>query len=1232
MDEEKILKFWQENKIFEKSLEKPLDSAQGRKGDAFIFYDGPPFATGLPHYGHILAGIIKDAIPRYQTMKGKHIPRKWGWDCHGLPIENLVEKELNLKSKKDIEEYGIGNFNEKARASVFGYRDDWKKIVPRLGRWVDMKDDYKTMDWKYTESIWWVFKTLHDKGLIYEGHKPMHICPRCETPLANFEVNQGYKDIKDVSVTVKFELVDESPSSSSGQAKTYVLAWTTTPWTLPGNVALAINPDIDYVKVKKEDEYYVFAKTRIEEVFKDKEYEIIEEFKGSELVGKSYKPLFPCTEKYIKEKESAPPATPEQAQASDGGRAFKIYGADFVTTEEAVPAGRQGTGVVHIAPAFGEDDMNLGKEKNLPFVQHVGMDGRIASWVTCGGLGGKQVKPKDTEEDKIAHMRTDIAVIQWLQENNKFFSKENITHSYPHCWRCHTPLLNYATSSWFVEVTKIKDKLIANNQKINWVPDHIKDGRFGKWLDGARDWAISRSRFWGAALPVWKCNSCEEIKVIGSIDDIKERIKKSNNKYFVMRHGESESNVLNINSAKFENNHHNVTDKGKEEIKKSAKKLKNLSASGGIDTIFASDLLRTKESAEMVAEIIGIDKKEIIFDERLREVNVGVFDGKTSEEYHSHFSGLEEKFTKTPPKGENLTELKTRITDFLYEIDEKYSGKNILIISHEYPIWCLFAGAEGADTKRAVEMKEAYGEDHGWDFIKTGEIRELDFTPIPHNKNYEIDLHRPYIDEVEIDCNCGGKMKRIEDVFDCWFESGAMPYGQKHYPFDPSSISSQGSANYGAGNKKDAIPPPTNFPAEFIAEGLDQTRGWFYSLLVLSTGLFDKPAYKNVIVNGMILAEDGQKMSKSLKNYPDPMEIVEKYGADALRYYLLSSPATRAEPLSFSEKGVDEVYKKVISRLRNVVSFYELYKDSGRPTIDKYKFENVLDKWIVVRLRQLTNEITEGLNNYELDKATRPIADFVDDLSTWYIRRSRDRFKNQDKDSQDALATTQYVLLELSKFIAPFMPFLAEEIYGEVVSSQSSVVRKESVHLEEWPVTLPLNKGEQEGVIEAMQEVRKICSLGLEARAKAEIKVRQPLSSLTTKLNATSLDVDLTSLLSDEVNIKKIIFSTTIENEVELDTELTPELIHEGIARELTRAIQEMRKKAGLTPDQTIKLQIETSSEGQEAINKFTEDIKKTTNAAEIKFLSETGGDAEATLTTEEIQINELNINLTIVK
>lgn len=1123
-NEEGLLDFWRSQHIFEKSL------AQNEGKEHFVFYDGPPFATGLPHYGHILASVIKDAIPRYQTMRGKYVRRVWGWDCHGLPVETLIEKELGLEHKKDIEEYGIGKFNEAAQGSVLRYDKEWKKTIPRIGRWIDMENGYKTMDAPYTESVWWAFKELHEKGLVYKGFRSMHICPRCETTLSTSEVADGYQDVTDLSVIAKFELV--------GEPGTYVLAWTTTPWTLPGNVALAVGEGIQYVKVSFEEQTYIVAKERVGEVFNDKKYTELETLTGKDLVGKAYKPVFDYfVDTDIENKENG----------------WKIYSADFVTTES-------GTGIVHIAPAFGEDDMELGKRENLPFIQHVTFDGKFTNDVK--DFAERYVKPKDNVQE------TDIEIIKYLAHKNLLFSKEKITHSYPHCWRCDTPLLNYATSSWFIKVSAMRDKLLEKNKDVNWIPDYLKDGRFGNWLENARDWSISRTRFWGAPLPVWSCEKCDNVQIVGSIDEIAKPLSH-NNTYTLMRHGESESNVTKIVSSKV-GNQHALTDKGRDEAKEAAALLKEK----GITKIYASDYMRTQQTAEIVAEELGLDKNTVIFDERLREVNTGIFDSKPVGDYHAYFANIAEKFTKTPPEGENLADLKRRMMEAIFAIEKENNNEHILIITHEYPAWMLVSGVEMWSREKTIAVKEGVD-----DFIKTAEVRELPFVPFPHNDNYDVDLHRPYIDTVELPCACGGSMKRIPDVFDCWVESGSMPFAQFHYPFE----------------NKDTF--EKNFPADFIAEGLDQTRGWFYTLLVISTGLFDKAPYKNVISNGLIQAEDGRKMSKKLKNYPEPDAVLNRYGADALRYYLLSSPVVRAEELRFSEQGVDEVTKKVIMRFLNVVSFYEMYKDAGKEVAGESS--NVLDKWILSRLAELIASIEASLEKYELDRATRPIADFVDDLSTWYIRRSRDRFKGDDEeDKAHALATTRHVLEEFSKAIAPFMPFIAESVYQKVKTEAG----KDSVHLESWPVV-----GEMDTkVLEDMEETRRIVSLGLEWRSAKNIKVRQPLQ--TVMLNyEPNLSDGFQVLIKEELNVKDIKANIELVNEIELDTNITPELKKEGLARELIRRIQEMRKKADLTPNDAITITVEANDEVKDIIETHKQEIAKTALITNIEYASVAG-------------------------
>jgi isoleucyl-tRNA synthetase len=990
--EEEVLNFWDKGKIFKKSVDK--EAPEGN----YVFYDGPPFATGMPHYGHIVASIMKDAVPRYWTMKGYRIARRWGWDCHGLPVENLAEKELKLKDKTDIEKIGIDKFNKYCQSIVMRYAQEWRKIIERIGRWVDMDNDYRTMDPDYMESIWWVFKSLWGKGLIYKGHKAMHICPRCGTTLSNFEVTQNYKDIMDISVTVKFEITNphELGTNITNQEKVYVLAWTTTPWTLIGNVALAVGENIDYVliecknqnaKIKmtkqnlkmNKNNFFISAKDRINEIFKECDFKIIKELKGKDLVGKKYKPLFDYY------------SSDEKLENRENG--WKIYGADFVNTEE-------GTGVVHIAPAFGEEDMELGKEKKLPFIQQVDSSGRFKSEVK--DWPGEEVKPIDDPR------ATDKKIVNWLREKGKLFSEEEYSHSYPHCWRCETPLLNYATESWFVEVTKIKNDLIKNNQKIHWVPGHVKDGRFGRWLEEAKDWAISRNRYWGAPLPVWVCDKCEEKSVIGSRDEL-----------------------------------------------------------------------------------------------------------------------------------------------------EKLSGKKV------------------------------------------------------------DDLHKQFVDKIEFKCSkCNGTMKRIPEVLDCWFESGSMPYAQEHYLGEPLE-------NFDPASSK-------NFPANFIAEGIDQTRGWFYTLMVLSTALFNREVADNIIANGIVLAENGEKMSKRLNNYPDPVELFEKYSVDALRYYLLSSSVLIAENLNFSEDGVKEALRKIEMLLWNVYKFYAMYAENYYPELKESKSKSVLDKWIIARLNQLIEETTKQMDNYVIPKAIRPIEEFINDLSTWYLRRSRDRFKGSDKkDKKMALETTGFVLLQLSKVMAPFMPFIAEQLWQKVTGHNFKDENK-SVHLEEWSSFAKATEGEAY-ILKNMDIVRKIVELGLAKRDEAGIKVRQPLASLKIKNEKLKMknESGYLNLIKDEVNVKEVEFvKDKGDLEVKLDTKLTDELKQEGIRREIVRFINNMRKDTGLTIQDNIVIYWQSvNGEIKKAIKNYKNDIIRETLASGMEK-----GKAEESDLSKEVKVNGAKVWLGIKK
>lgn len=1116
--EEKILAFWKEHDIFNKTIEKP--AIEG----SYVFYDGPPFGTGTPHYGHLLAGTIKDVFPRYETMRGKRVYRKWGWDCHGLPIENIIEKELGLNTKKDIEKYGIEAFNTAAKNSVLRFAHEWERMVPRMGRWVDMQDDYKTMDATYTESIWWAFHTLYEKGLIYEGYKAMQLCPRCETTLSNFEVNQGYKDITDISVYVAFPLVDEPDTS--------VIAWTTTPWTLPGNVALAINPELTYVKIVIADKKYILAKDRLSVI--KQAYSILEE--GVALVGRGYVPPFTYYS-----------ADMTLANHEHG---WKIYPASFVTLDT-------GTGVVHIAPAFGEDDMNLGKVNNLPFVQHVKTDGTFKPEVA--DFAGLSVKPKDD------HQKADIEIIKYLAGKGSLFDKEKIIHLYPHCWRCDTPLLNYASSSWFVGATKIQDKIIEANQSVSWVPGHVRDGRFGKWLENMRDWAISRSRYWGAPLPVWKCTACEKIHVGKSVEDIRSKTKHSGNTYILMRHGEADQNIKLGISCHVDAPDH-LTARGVQQVELAGQSL----AHKKIDMIIHSDFVRTTETVATLKQTLNIADEYIIADERLREFNVGTYHGKTWEVFHNEYPKVAETFGMQIPEGESYADVKKRMAEVLYELEEKYQNKTILIVSHGTPLWMMTAVASGYTPVQSVEMVNKT-----FTPFVNAEIRELDFRPLSHDAEYVLDLHRPYIDRIVLTCECGADMHRITDVFDCWFESGSMPFAQFHYPFTHQQLFYN------------------NFPADFIAEGIDQTRGWFYSLLVLGVGLFDKSPYKQVVVNGIVLATDGQKMSKKLKNYTDPQIAIDMFGADAIRFYLVSSPASHGEDANFSDKDLGEVLRKNIMRLDNVFAFYEMYRGSMKVVHSAFS-PHVLDQWIVARLNETIRDVNIGMKAYELDRATRPIESFIDDLSTWYLRRSRERLKGDDQeDMMHAQSVLEFVFEEFIKIIAPFMPFLAEDLYQKLVR-EHDISAVESVHLCAWPS----ERGVDEEVIRAMAETRRIVTLGLEARQKAGLKVRQPLASIVLKKYI--LSDAYTELIKDELNVKAVRMDPTQEAELMLDTNITEELKQEGLYREFVRAVQDLRKKMDLTPQDRITITV--SLEVQNLLGIHEQEFRKIVQADSVIY------------------------------
>ncbi len=1110
--EERILSFWKEQGIFDKSLEKNKNS-----GKEFTFYEGPPTANGHPGIHHLEARAFKDAIPRYKTMQGYFVKRRGGWDTHGLPVELQVEKQLGFKSKKEIDTYGIAAFNEKCKDSVWAYVHEWEDFTNRMGYWVDLKDPYITYKPNYIESLWNIVKTVDSQDLLYKDYKVVPWCPRCGTGLSSHELAQGYKDVKDLSVYVKFRSVKEKD--------VYFLAWTTTPWTLPGNVGLAVSSKIEYVKIKQGAEFIILAKERLSVV--KEAYEIVSTMKGSELLGEEYEPLFPFMNELVTDKTN-------KARFAN---AYKILDADFVTTTD-------GTGIVHTAVMYGQEDFELGTKSDLPKIHLVDESGHFINGT--GYFEGKFVKEEET----------DVAIIKDLAQRGLLFGKEKYAHSYPFCWRCHTPLIYYARDSWYIRMSSLRAELVEENQKINWEPSHIKNGRFGEWLSEVKDWAISRERYWGTPLPVWVCSKCNNKKVIGSIAEI---AKPSKNEYWVMRHGEADHNVSGVLNSDIKKVVH-LTEKGRNQVNEAVEAVKQ----NNIDLIIVSPFMRTAETAEIIREKLGLSSEQVITDSRLHELGTGEWEGRGIADFIKEFP-FETRFERTAPGGELYAEVKKRVGEVLYDIESKYEGKKILFITHGAPAIMLLSAALGLHRKESIALE-------GKAYINNAEVRKIDFKILPHNSEFELDLHRPYVDDVTLSCDCGGVMSRVKEVMDVWFDSGAMPFAQSHYPFNSEKENSN-----------------LAYPADFISEAIDQTRGWFYTLHAIGILMGKGRAYNNVICLGHILDSQGKKMSKSIGNVIDPWSTMDKFGADALRYwvYTVNQPG---ESKNFDEKTVDEVIKKVFNLITNVLAFYKTYSGDTKDSGEVYKqSDNVLDLWIVSRLNQLTTIVTTSLDAYKFLEPTRAIRDFVGDLSQWYLRRSRDRFKEDGTGKDQALSTLKFVLIELSKLMAPFTPFFAEDLYKSISH------HVESVHLESWPQSSEFDAD----LISKMETVRFLASKGLEARMAAKINVRQPLASLRIKA-AHDLSSELVSIIKDEVNVKEVVFGVAIESEVELDTVLTPELKEEGEVRELVRKIQDMRKEKGLSVGD---LAVLVATEDMKAIiSKNEASLKKVTNLSGIEF------------------------------
>ncbi|MBN1578548.1 MAG: isoleucine--tRNA ligase [Chitinispirillaceae bacterium] len=900
--EAEVLKFWEEKNIFNDSLKATASC------DSYVFYDGPPFATGLPHYGHLLAGTLKDIVPRYWTMSGRYVERRFGWDCHGLPVENEMEREFRVSGKRDIEKLGIHLFNEACRSIVLRYTSQWERVVNRMGRWVDFANQYRTMDPSYMESIWWVFSEVWKKGLIYQGFRVQPYCPRCATPLSNFEVNEGYKDVTGPSITVTFPV--------AGDETVNLLVWTTTPWTLPSNVVCAVGPDINYVKIRDGADIFILAQDRLGAYYRDGGgYELLATMKGRELEGMQYVPLFD----YFKGRDE---------------RFFRVVCADFVSTED-------GTGIVHIAPAFGEDDFQVGARLDLPIVCPVDDEGKFTDEVPQ--WRGRVVY--DADDDIIAA----------LKSSGRCVIKSTVTHRYPFCYRCDTALIYKAITTWFMKIEPLKATMLSGNERIHWVPEHLQHGRFGKGIESAPDWNISRNRYWGTPLPVWTCE-CGHRECVGSLSRLHTLIGGGDEARGAFLHAET--------------------------VREVERHLKN--------------------EARPRIDAAGIDA---VWAERLEAVS----------------------------------------------IDER-------------------------------------------------------------------DIHRHIVDELALPCPACGKgvMRRTPEVLDCWFESGSMPYAQMHYPFE---------------NKKRF---ENNFPADFIAEGLDQTRGWFYTLTVLGAALFEKPAFKNVIVNGIILSEDGKKLSKRLKNYAPPEQVLDELGADALRLFLINSPAVKAEDLRFSEKGVMEMSRSVLLPFWNAYSFFITYAmvDGWKPrSCDPPSGGTELDRWIVSLLNHTIASVAAEMEHYNLFKVVPLLVDFIDNLTNWYIRRSRRRFWKSENDTEkdQAYTTLYFVLGEFTKVMAPFLPFLTESIYLNLIAGKLPGAPP-SVHLTSFPK--PRAGLTDEHLELKMRLVRHAVAMGRALRSRFIIKTRQPLRECTIIVRdpgICTLLQDMESLIREELNVKEVRFDTREE-------------------------------------------------------------------------------------------------------
>lgn len=1132
--EERILRFWRENEVFEKSegrekvgfLLRLLRMLFPKR--RFIFYDGPPFATGLPHFGNLLASIVKDAVPRYKTMRGYQVSRRWGWDCHGLPLEVEMEKKIGTKTKRDIEEYGVEKFNRGIRDTIFTYIDTWKQIIPRIGRWVDMERDYRTISTSYIESVWSVFHRLHTRGFVSNGFKSLHFCPRCSTTISNAEVADAYEPLTDTAVHVLFPLKDEPD--------TYLVAWTTTPWTLFGNVALGVDVDMEYAVVEKDGKKYILHESAAAVVSGGT---VVGSEKGSALLGKEYVPpfdhLYAEDDEQVKEK------------------LWRVHRISYI--EEGV-----GTGIVHLAPAYGAEDMEFALKEKLPIRHHVSKEGVFVPQLE--GYAG--LRPKEAGNPK----GVDEKILQDLRNKGLLLHADAVEHTYPLCWRCTTPLLNYATDSWFVHSEQFKDRMVSENKKVGWVPAHIRDGRFGNWLSDAREWAVSRDRFWGAPIPAWKVEKTGAHIIVRSLEDLCARMRPRN-RYFFVRHGHSVSNEQGVLNCKVESGD-GLTAKGREQAASVVEKLKGVKPT----VVFYSPLTRARETAAFIAKETGA---QMVEEPLLTELQVPSLHNRPIRELWKsvHSLGAFRDLSKSIDGGESFLDVYRRVLQFFERVDQEYKDADIVVVTHRAVI-----NAARSVAPTHAEFERNYRKGTVLKPVSNGGVCPVRYVHLERDASGEVDLHRPYIDEVVLYDADGNPAYHTKEVFDCWFESGAMPYGSHHYPFE---------------NKFSFNPLlQRGFPAHFICEGLDQTRGWFYSLMAIGVGAFDQSPYRNVVVTGLIRAADGKKMSKSLQNYTDPMDLVERYGADALRHYLLGSPVVRGEDLDFKDEQVDEIYKKVYTRLHNCLNFYMIY--AHLPHLGGSR--NVLDTYIRSRLAQTRNAMTKGFELYQLDEAVAPIGAFVEDLSTWYIRRSRDRIKNRTDDGAQARETLRFVLTEFAKCLAPIAPFYAEHLFLEMRKHHPhKVFSPESVHLARWPQRMLA----QTDAIEKMDVVRRVASAVHEQRTEAGIKVRQPLSKVVVQ---EEMDEEQKGLLQDEVNVKEVLVDTAAAQAVLLHTELNDALRAEGFVREYIRNVQKMRKEKGFSPTKTADtLSVYAPDEQKKYLEEYEAKIKQEVQARSVVYL-----------------------------